>query len=244
VRAAGKELAPPVIGINATRSEARWAQWHQQAYLVPIEYATQVASVGGTPVLLVPGCGTPTAALGAVDGLILSGGADVDPLHYAQPMHPMTVREWPSRDSWELDLARIAHQLDLPTLGICRGMQLLNVARGGTLLQHLADVYDARQHLPDPAGFGGHVIHTKAGSLLRSVCGARMDIAAHHHQAIDVPGHDVVVSAWASDGCPEGIEIRGRRWMCGVQGHPEKSADSNLFRALVRVCEKPLDPVV
>lgn len=233
----------PVIGITTERSRARWAQWDQDAYLLTTGYADLVAQAGGNAILLPPGCGSPTEILRIVDGLLLTGGPDIDPRHYGQPAHDETVPGWAVRDSWEIELARSADELDLATLGVCRGLQVINVARGGTLLQHLPDIY-GQTHRPDPAGFGPHRVWTAPGSRLRDVLGPTCDMAAHHHQAVATPGRGVVVTAWTDDGCVEGIELDDRTWVCGIQGHPESTGSLEPFSAFVEAARSLHVPVV
>jgi putative glutamine amidotransferase len=225
---------PPLIGLSAYYEEARWAHWHKPAMLLPANYAEQVAAAGGIPVLLPPLPGV-AAAVGRLDGLLLTGGGDIDPARYGAQPHPRTGRVSVLRDAAELELLDAAMAAGLPVLGVCRGMQLLNVARGGTLCQHLPD--DAG-HTPAPGTFGSHPVRVAAGTRLAGILGANgdgVDVPTAHHQAVDRLGEGLVATAWAEDGVIEAMEpsAAGDPFLLAVQWHPEAGADPRLIKALV-----------
>jgi len=232
----------PLIGLSTYREPARWGIWDQRADLLPASYADSVAAAGGVPVLLPP---VPPYAEGAqvavarLDGLIISGGADVDPTHYAESAHPATGVPRPDRDAWELALLEAAGQRALPTLGVCRGMQVMAVQSGGTLEQHLPDVVGHAIHDPGGDSFGVVDVRVQPGSRLADVllsAGGELTVGCHHHQSVRThPGYTAV--AWAGDGTVEAIETPDERFLLGVQWHPEVAEDAGLFRALVRASQ-------
>jgi putative glutamine amidotransferase len=224
----------PVIGLTAYCEEARWAYWHKPAVLLPANYAEQVAAAGGIPVLLPPLPGA-AAAVARLDGLLLTGGGDIDPGRYGAEPHPATSRVSGTRDAAELAALGAAMAAGKPVLGVCRGMQLLNVAHGGTLCQHLPN--DAG-HTPEPGTYGSHPVKVAAGTRLAGILGADgagIDVPTAHHQAIDRLGDGLVATAWAADGIIEAVEPDGARdpFLVGVQWHPEAGADPRLIEALV-----------
>ena len=224
----------PVIGLSAYCEEARWAYWHKPAVLLPANYAEQVAAAGGVPVLLPPLPGA-AAAVNRLDGLLLAGGGDIDPGRYGAQPHPRTGRVSAPRDAAELELLDAATAAGLPVLGVCRGMQLVNVARGGTLCQHLPD---GAGHAPAPGTFGSHPVRVAAGTRLAGILGANGDgvvVPTAHHQAVDRLGEGLVATAWAEDGVIEAVERSGAGdpFLLAVQWHPEAGTDPRLIGALV-----------
>jgi len=223
----------PVIGLSAYREEARWAYWRKPAVLLPAIYAERVAAAGGIPVLLPPLPGV-AGAVSRLDGLLLTGGGDVDPGRYGADPHPATSRVSGPRDAAELELLDAAVAAGKPVLGICRGMQLLNVARGGTLCQHLPG---EAGHTPDPGMFGSHPVRVAAGTRLAGILGANgsgVDVPTAHHQAIDRLGDGLVATAWAADGVIEAVEpAAAGPFLLAVQWHPEVGTDPRLIEALV-----------
>ena len=234
----------PVIGISAYSQQARWGSWDLPAVLLPRRYTDMVAAAGGLPVLLPP---LPALAgvLGRLDGLVLSGGGDIDPAHYGAGRDDASGPANPERDAAELELWRRALASGLPVLGICRGLQVINVAQGGTLHQHLPDLVGHDGHSPDPGSYGSHKVSVAPTSRLAGVLG-RTDTAVptHHHQAIDQLGAGLVATAWTDDGVTEAIEFSAHedpagagRFMLAVQWHPEAGDDLSLFDALVRAAQ-------
>jgi gamma-glutamyl-gamma-aminobutyrate hydrolase PuuD len=229
----------PVIGLSSYAEPARWAAWHAPAALLPVSYCEQVAAAGGVPVLLPPVPGI-AAAVSRLDGLILTGGGDIDPAAYGAQPHPRTGRVSAGRDQAELDLLAAALAAGLPVLGICRGLQLLNIARGGTLHQHLADLEPAIDpgHAPQPGTFGSHPVQVSPGSMLAGILppGQPLDVPTAHHQAIDRLGAGLTATAWTADGIIEAVELTSGNhhpFVLAVQWHPEESDDPRLFQALI-----------
>jgi putative glutamine amidotransferase len=234
----------PVIGLSTYAEPARWGAWDAPAALLPLNYAEQVAAAGGVPVLLPPVPGI-AAAVGRLDGLVLTGGGDIGPATYGAAPHPATGRVSAERDQAELDLLAAALAAGLPVLGICRGLQLLNIARGGTLHQHLADLgpdADACGHTPTPGTFGSHPVRVAAGSMLAGIVAPdeAFAVPTAHHQAIDQLGAGLTATAWTADGVVEAAELAGGEhhpFVLAVQWHPEAGDDPRLFEALVAAAQ-------
>ena len=224
----------PVIGICAALELARWGAWRLEADLSPRSYARAVQDAGGLAVVLPPddlAAETPDALLDLLDGLALAGGSDIDPATYGARPHPETSGSRPERDRFELALAHRALERDLPLLGICRGMQMLNVATGGTLEQHL----DGTRHRHTPGAFGDHEVTLEPGSLAARAAGSeRLVVKSHHHQGVAELGEGLVVSGRSlPDGLVEAVEAPGRRFALGVLWHPEEDERSRVVAALV-----------
>ena len=233
-------MARPVIGICTALERARWGVWDQEAVLLPRNYVQAVQRAGGL-VLMVPPDPALTVAPGElldrIDGLMLAGGADIDPASYGAVAHAETEGTVPERDAFELALVRGAIERDLPLLGICRGMQLINVACGGTLLQHLPERFGHERHRQVPGSFDGadHDVELIEGSLAARVAGeARHATKSHHHQGVDRLGSGLRVGAVSAlDDLVEAIELPDRRFVLGVQWHPEADPASPVIGALV-----------
>jgi putative glutamine amidotransferase len=241
----------PVIGLCAALERARWAAWDQQAVLLPRNYVDAVQSAGGIALMLPPdpaAVDDPDRLLDLVDGLLLAGGADMDPATYGAEPHPQTVGWVPERDAFELALATRAMERDLPLLGICRGMQVMNVARGGTLCQHLPDASDSddegaargrghEDHRRTPGSFDNadHDVRLAAGSLAARTAHEELHgTKSHHHQGVERIGEGLTVTGWATiDDLPEALELEENRFTLGVQWHPEADETSPLIAALV-----------
>jgi gamma-glutamyl-gamma-aminobutyrate hydrolase PuuD len=222
----------PLIGITTYREQARWGTWDVPAILLPAAYADAVAEAGGEPVLL------PTGAISAevvrrLDGRVVAGGADIDPARYHQAAGPRTTVLRPERDESELTALQAALDRDLPLLAVCRGMQLLNVALGGDLVQHLPDVENTAVHDPGAGLYQRRDVRTEPGSELHRLLGPTAPVACHHHQALGRIAPELTPSAWAEDGVVEAVEAVGRRFCLAVQWHPEEGADRRLFAAHV-----------
>jgi putative glutamine amidotransferase len=225
-------MARPVIGITAYAETARWGVWNCLAVLVPADYVRQVSAAGGVPVVLPPLAGD-VEVLNRLDALVLAGGADVDPARYGAERAPRTGAAQPHRDDAELALLAAALERDLPVVAVCRGLQVLAVLRGGTLVQHLPDVVGSDVHVPAPGVYGDNRVRIAPGSRLAALVGDEATWACHHHQAVERLGDGLTAVAWADDGTIEAAELDGARFVIGVQGHPEVGDDVRLFAGLV-----------
>lgn len=232
--AARYDAGPPLIGITAGLEPARWSDWVREATLVPAAYQRAVERARAVPVLLPPSVrATVPVLIERLDGLIISGGGDVDPGLYHEEPHEETAPPQPHRDRFELALLRAAIDADLPFLAIGRGMQTLNVVREGSLIQHLPDVVGGHVHRPAPGGFGRHPVQISATSVLGKTLGDRAEVTSGHHQAVRRLGKGLSTVAWADDQVIEAIELQGHRFGIGVQWHPEEADDPRLIQALV-----------
>ncbi len=232
----------PLIGLSTYREQARWGVWVQSADLLPTSYAESVERAGGVPVLLPPTAPSDEAAravVARVDGLVIAGGADVAAAEYGEPAHPSAGDPRRDRDQWELALLRAADEVGLPTLGVCRGMQVMAVGAGGVLEQHLPDLVGHDHHSPGADAFGDVAVRVAEESLLHDLVRANeLGVHCHHHQSVRKhPGYTAV--AWADDGTVEAMERPGERFCLGVQWHPEVAADAGLFQALVGASRRP-----
>lgn len=228
-------MTAPLIGLTTYREDASWGVWHQRADLLPTSYADAVEATGGVPVLLAPVAlsGAADAVVARLDGLVISGGADVDPDRYGVQPHSRTAAWRPDRDAWESALLDAADAAGLPVLGVCRGMQIMAVHAGGSLDQHLPDLVDHEQHSPGGDEFGAVEVTTTTGTRVAGLVGERLSVSCHHHQSVrDHPGF--VAAAHAADGTLEAMEALGERFSVGVQWHPETAADVGLLAGLVR----------
>jgi len=230
-------MTAPRIGITAYREDLEWEGWSLTWDLVPAQYADAVRDAGGVPLLLPP-CPAELAgsALDGVHGILIAGGQDVDPERYGARRHRMTGDPRPDRDEWELAVVREAVTRDLPLLAVCRGMQILNVALGGTLIQHLPELVGSHRHAPVKNGFGRHEVRLAGGSRLATVLGERTEVATNHHQSIDRLGDGLVVSGSAEDGVVEAVELPTQTWALGVQWHPEVHDGKGLLTSFVHAC--------
>lgn len=235
-----EHMPRPLIGICTALEHASWAMWEQQAALLPTSYIEAVQRGGGLALMLPPDPRTvedPEETLDVIDGLMLAGGADIDPAGYGQSPQPETVGTVPARDAFEIALVRAAIARDMPILGICRGMQLINVALGGTLHQHLPQRFGHDEHLRSFGSFedSDHDVDLIEGSLAARAAGELRHVTkSHHHQGVNEVGEDLLVSGAAiMDGLPEAIELPGKRFVLGVQWHPEVDEGSSVVGALV-----------
>jgi putative glutamine amidotransferase len=235
----------PVIGLCAVVERARFGVWDHEAVLLARGYVDAVQRAGGVAIMLPPDpavAADPDRVLDLIDGLILAGGRDVDPQTYGAEPHPETDEPRTERDEFELALARRAMERDLPLLGICRGMQVMNVARGGTLVQHLPVHVGHEDHRRSLGTFDGndHPVHLAGGSLAAHAAGElQHGTLSHHHQGIDRVGDGFRVTGWADDDeLPEALEDPQLRFALGVQWHPEADEQSRIIAALVDEARK------
>ena len=227
----------PVIGIACAVLPAQWGPWHQPAAVVAADYIRQVQAAGGIAVVIPPQPGDPGDVLDRIDGLMLTGGNDLQASLYGDAPHAEAEAPDPVRDAWEFALVREAIGRDIPFLGICRGMQVMNVAFGGTLTQHLPESLGTTDHRRTTGSFDGndHLVDLQDGSLVARAAGEVVhSVPSHHHQAVDRVGEGLVLSGVSSgDGVAEAIEMPGRRFAVGVQWHPEADPTSAVIAALV-----------
>lgn len=230
----------PVIGLTTYLERATQGVWDVRAAFLPEQYFDAVTASGGIAVLLPPqpaSAAVASAALDGLDGLILTGGVDVQPELYGAPRHPRTDAARPERDQWELELFRGAEERRMPVLAICRGLQLVNVARGGTLHQHLPDVLGTDRYRIGGGVFADNVVHIDEGSALAALVGEReLSVHSYHHQGVDRLGNGLIATARTDDGLVQAIEsTTGSGYLLGVQWHPEQNVqDRRLFAGLVR----------
>ena len=229
----------PLIGICAAVERVSWGPWRDvPSNIVPISYSRAVQDAGAIALLLPPDdevAQRPDELLDLIDGLLLAGGCDVDPASYGARPHAETSGTWPERDRFELALTHRAIERELPMLGICRGMQLLNVACGGTLDQHVPDQVGHQEHRHSPGQFSDHEVRLEEDSLAARAVGADTTaVKSHHHQGIGELGEGLVATGWSSeDGIVEAIELEGRPYALGVLWHPEQDERSRVVGSLV-----------
>jgi putative glutamine amidotransferase len=234
--------ARPVIGLSTYRQQARSGVWDVPASFLPGVYLDGVTLAGGIATLLPP---QPVDAhiaarlVDTLDGLIITGGKDLDPAAYGHLAHPATEEPARDRDAWEFALLAAALRRRIPVLGICRGAQVLNVALGGTLHQHLPDVIGHDGHRAGDAVFADSAVRIAAGSRLAGLVGPSIEVKCYHHQAIDRLGDGLVVSALGADGVVEAVEMPGRDFVVAVQWHPEETLDDvRIFSGLVQAARE------
>lgn len=229
--------AGPVIGLTCYVEDVDRGDWvGQRSAVVPYDYVAKIERAGGIAVVLPPRADADEdvarALLSRVDGLVVAGGADVDPETYGAPPHPSAQEARPTRDRTELALVREARRRDLPLLGVCRGMQVMAVEAGGSLHQHVPDLVGHDEHSPRPGVFGLHPVRLVDDSLTGRLLGPEVQVHSYHHQAVDAhPGY--VAVGRAPDGTLEAFEDPQRSFCLGVQWHPEPGEDERLFVALV-----------
>ena len=228
----------PRIGVTTYQEDASWRGWHRRASLTPRDFLDPLVSAGALPLLLPPDGGPAEAAdlAGLLDGLLLVGGPDLDPARYGRPREADTTGVQPERDDWELALLAAALDADLPVLGVCRGMQVLNVVRGGTLRQDLADP----GHQPAGSTFGVTEVRMAGDLLPGTLLGQAATVACYHHQGVDRLGDGLVATGWSEDGTVESVQLPDRAFAVGIQWHPEVRPEfrSRLFAALVAAARR------
>ena len=232
-------MKQPVIGLTSYLEPAKWGAWDLPAALIPWNYVNKLQSAGASVVILPPDANN-HKAIARLDGLVMAGGADIEPARYGAEHQEGTDKPRTERDASELGLYRAAREANLPVFGICRGLQIMAVAHGGSLHQHLPDVVGNTLHRDAPGTFNDHGATFTPGSLIADLVGAtEITVNSSHHQAVDSPG-DLTVTGYAEDGTIEVCEDPSSEFVLGVQWHPEFSHDEqvseNLFRAFVKAC--------
>jgi gamma-glutamyl-gamma-aminobutyrate hydrolase PuuD len=223
----------PLIGITSYAEEIRWGAWTEEAALVPLSYVRAVGRAGGRALVVPPAEDGLEQTLDVLDGVIFSGGGDIDPALYDADPHPETDTPREVRDRAELRMLQVALDRDMPVLAICRGSQVLNVARGGDLVQHLPEEVGHDRHRHTPGQFSDHDVTVAPDSRLGAVLGEHSPVKSHHHQGYGRIGEGLREVAWADDGLVEGLEDPDKRFALGVLWHPEEGEDFALFKELV-----------
>jgi putative glutamine amidotransferase len=223
----------PVVGITTYVEPARWGPWDLPAALIPFSYVQAVEAAGARALLIPPSEDGVEETLDALDGLLFSGGGDLDPATYGAESHPKTGGVRAERDRAELALLTAALERDMPVLAVCRGSQVLNVARGGDLVQHLPEVVGDERHRALHGEFSDHEVEVEPGSRLGALVGDRAPVKSSHHQGFGRIGDGLIVTAQADDGTIEALEDPSKRFALGVLWHPEEGEDDALVRALV-----------
>jgi len=223
----------PVIGITTYLTRAKFGTWEEDTALVPADYLHAIERAGGRALLVPPSEEAIDETLDALDGVVFSGGADLDPQLYGQEAHPETKGVVAERDRGELALLQAALARDMPVLAVCRGVQVLNVALGGDLVQHLPEVVGHEKHKHTPGEYADHDVTVEPDTRLGSLIGDRAPVKSHHHQGLGRLGEGLRESARAEDGTLEALEDPSRRFALGVLWHPEAGEDMRLFEALV-----------
>jgi putative glutamine amidotransferase len=223
----------PIIGITTYITSATFENWTEDSALVPVDYVRAVEVAGGRPLLVPPSRNGMDETLDVLDGIIFSGGSDLDPATYGQERHPETKGVVPDRDRAELALLEAALARDMPVLAVCRGSQVLNVARGGDLVQHLPDLVGHDDHKHTPGEYADHDVELREETQLGALLGDHAPVKSHHHQGFGRLGSGLREAARADDGTVEALEDPSRTFALGVLWHPEAGEDMRLFEALV-----------
>jgi putative glutamine amidotransferase len=224
----------PVVGITSySEEEVRWGPWTEPAALVPLSYVRAVERAGGRAFVVPPSDDAIEETLAALDGIIFSGGNDLDPALYEADPHPETDAVQVERDRAEMTLLAAALERDMPVLAVCRGSQVLNVARGGDLVQHLPDTLGQDEHRPVRGEWAEHTVRLEPESRVGSLLGGQTPVKSHHHQGYGRIGEGLRVTGWAEDGTIEALEDPSKRFALGVLWHPEEGEDMALFEELV-----------
>jgi putative glutamine amidotransferase len=223
----------PIVGITSYAEEVTWGAWVEPSAVVPLAYVHAVERAGGRPLVVPPSQEAIEETLGVLDGIIFSGGSDLHPELYDADPHPETTDVREERDRAELALLSAALEQDMPVLAVCRGSQVLNVARGGDLVQHLPEVVGHERHKHKPGEFSDHEVRLDVETRVGALLGARAPVKSHHHQGFGRIGDGLREAGWADDGTVEALEDPSKRFVVGVLWHPEEGEDLALFEALV-----------
>ncbi|MGB2874459.1 MAG: gamma-glutamyl-gamma-aminobutyrate hydrolase family protein [Gaiellaceae bacterium] len=223
----------PVVGITTYVTLTTFESWQEESALVPIDYVRAVERAGGRPLLVPPSDEGIEETLDVLDALVFSGGSDLDPATYGQEAHPETKGVVADRDRAELALLEAALARDMPVLAVCRGSQVLNVALGGDLIQHLPDVVGHDDHKHTPGEYSDHDVVLEPDTRLATLLGDHAPVKSHHHQGFGRLGSGLREAGRAEDGTVEAVEDPSRRFALGVLWHPEAGEDMRLFEALV-----------
>jgi putative glutamine amidotransferase len=223
----------PVVGITSYAEEVTWGAWVEEAALVPLSYVRAIERAGGRPLVIPPSEGAIEETLSVLDGILFSGGSDLDPALYDAEAHPETQGVHEARDRAEMELLAAALERDMPVLAVCRGSQVLNVARGGDLVQHLPEVLGHEEHKHTPGEYSDHDVTLEAGTRVGDILGDRAPVKSHHHQGFGRIGESLREAGYAEDGTVEALEDPSKRFAVGVLWHPEEGEDMALFEALV-----------
>jgi len=226
-------MTRPIVGITSYVEDAAWGYWRLEAALIPQMYIEAIERAGGRALVVPPSEDGVEETLDALDGLLLSGGADLDPASYGAEPDPATNNIRPERDRAELALLEGALARDMPVLAVCRGSQILNVARGGDLVQDLPEVIGDERHRETPGIFSQHPVRIEDDSQLGSIASGHGPVASSHHQGFGRIGEGLREVAWADDGTVEALEDPSHHFALGVLWHPEAGEDARLFEALV-----------
>jgi len=239
----GGGIARPLIGITGYLEPARWSDFVREAVISPVPYSRSVERVGGIPVILppVPIDSVPRLVAG-LDGILIACGPDLDPRLYGAPRHEETTQPDRRRDTFDLALVRAAVDAERPFLAVCRGMHVLNVVRGGSLIQHLPDAVGHHRHAPDPIKMSVHDVQVSASSRLGRVLGPHAAVTTRHHQGVQRLGTGLLPVAWADDQIVEAVELQGHPFGIGVQWHPEEDEDPRLIQEFVAAAGAALSP--
>ena len=224
----------PVVGITSYAEEVTWGAWVEEAALVPLSYVRAIERAGGRPLVIPPTEGAIEETLSVLDGILFSGGSDLDPALYDAEAHPETQGVHEARDRAEMALLTAALERDMPVLAVCRGSQVLNVARGGDLVQHLPEVLGHEEHKHTPGEYSDHDVTLEPGTRVGGILGERAPVKSHHHQGFGRIGEGLQKAGYAEDGTVEALEDPSKRFAVGVLWHPEEGEDMALFEALVQ----------
>jgi putative glutamine amidotransferase len=223
----------PLVGITTDVQTATFGAWQEESALVPTDYVRAVERAGGRPLLVPPSENGLEETLEVLDGIVFSGGSDIDPATYGHDPHPETKGIFEQRDRAELALVHAALAMNMPVLAVCRGSQVLNVALGGDLVQHLPDVVGHDEHKHTPGEYADHDVTLEPGTRLEGLLGDHAPVKSHHHQGFGRLGSGLREAAHADDGTVEALEDPSRRFALGVLWHPEAGEDLRLFEAFV-----------